>query len=102
MSEGRVIVEKERQVSFYGGLPFEVRRLEFYDIRCFGAFGAVNNVECHVLTFSQRLEAAVLDVGKVDKNIPTVFLGNESKSLGIIEPLYGSFCHSGSTSFCGY
>ncbi len=35
---------------------------DFYDIRCFGALGAVNNVKGHILAFGQRLEAAVLDV----------------------------------------
>jgi hypothetical protein len=30
----------------------------------------------------------------VDKDISAVFLGNESKTLGVIEPFHGSVCHS--------
>ena len=54
-------MKKKAGLRIEAGLS-KVWRLEFYDIRCFRAFRAVNNVERHSLTFGQALKAAVLDV----------------------------------------
>jgi hypothetical protein len=67
--------------------------LELYDVGCLGAFGRVDDVELHLLAFSQRLEAAVLNVSKVNEHISAFFTGYESKTFGIIEPLYGTVFH---------
>jgi hypothetical protein len=84
----------------FHGLPGGVvLSLKFYNISCFWALGTLNNVKRYILTFGQRLKTAVLDVRKVDKDIAALFFGNESKTLGIIEPFNGTFCHSGRTSF---
>jgi hypothetical protein len=85
-------VEKERAGPDIRTGPFQAG-LELYHVRRFRALGARNDIERHFLAFGQRLEAAVLNVGKVHKNISAIIIGNESKTLGIIEPLHGSFCH---------
>jgi hypothetical protein len=68
-------------------------RLELYNVCCFGAFGRVDNVELHLLAFGQRLKAAVLYVAEMNEHIAAFFTGNESKTFGIIEPLYGTCLH---------
>src|ERR1700687_5503221 len=67
--------------------------LQLYNIGCFGAFGRVDNVELHLLAFSQRLKAAVLNVAEMNEHIAALFAGNESKTFGIIEPLYRACFH---------
>src|SRR6185436_16671132 len=48
----------------------------------------------HLLTFSQRLEAAALD-GRVmhEDVLAAVIRGNEAKTLAVVKPLHGSFTH---------
>jgi hypothetical protein len=75
------------------GLALAYEGLELYDVGCLGAFGRVDNVELHLLTFSQRFEAAVLDVSEMHEDIAAFFAGNESKAFGIIEPLNGTGFH---------
>jgi hypothetical protein len=67
--------------------------LELYNVGCFGALGRVDNVELHLLAFSQRLKAAVLNIAKMNEHIAAIFTGNESKAFGIIEPFYGTCLH---------
>ena len=57
---------------------------------------AVDDVEFDLLTFGQRLEALALNGAEMDEHIATVATLDESKTLGIIEPLYGSglTCHN--------
>jgi hypothetical protein len=70
-----------------------VERLDLYDIGCLGALGRFDDVELHLLAFSKRLEAAVLNVAEVNEHVCAIFTGNEAKTLGIIEPLHGSCNH---------
>jgi len=70
-----------------------VERLDLYDVGCLGAFGRFDDVELHLLAFSKRLEAAVLNVAEVNEHVCAIFTGNEAKTLGIIEPLHGSGYH---------
>jgi len=67
--------------------------LQLYNIGCLGAFGRVDNVELHLLAFSQRLKAAVLNVAEMNEHIAALFARNESKTFGIIEPLYCTCFH---------
>ena len=70
-----------------------VERLDLYDVGCLGALGRFDDVELHLLAFSKRLEAAVLNVAEVNEHVCAIFTGNEAKTLGIIEPLHGSGYH---------
>jgi hypothetical protein len=67
--------------------------LELYDISGLGAFGRVDNVELNLLTFCQGLESAVLNVAEMYEHISALFTGNEAETLGVIEPLHGTFFH---------
>ena len=67
--------------------------LELYNVGCLGAFGRVDNVERDVLTFGQGFESAVLNVAEMDEYIAAIFTRNETKTLGIIEPLYCTIFH---------
>lgn len=67
--------------------------LKLYDIGSFGALALFDNVTAHRIAFREAFEAIALDRGKMGENIGPVFQGNETKPLGIIEPLYSSLCH---------
>src|SRR3989337_970340 len=67
--------------------------LELYHVCGLGALGPADDFKAHRLTFSQRLETIVLNVGVVDKYISTIFLADEPEALGLVEPLNSSFCH---------
>ena len=57
---------------------------------------AVDDVEFAQLPFGQSLEALALNGAEMDEHVATVATLDEPKTLGIIEPLYGSdlTCHS--------
>ena len=61
-----------------------------------GTLLAFNDVEFDLLTLGQRLEALALNGAEMDEHVATVATLDEPKTLGIIEPLYGSdlTCHS--------
>ncbi len=67
--------------------------LELYNVGCLGAFGRVDNVERDILTFGQGFESAVLNVAEMNEYIAAIFASNETKTLGIIEPLYCTIFH---------
>ena len=67
--------------------------LELYYVGCLGAFGRIDNVERYILTFGQGFESAVLNVAEMYEYIAAVFASNETKTLGVIEPLYCTIFH---------
>src|SRR5207247_4628990 len=46
------------------------------------------DVELHGLTLGKRLEAVALNRREVHENVLSTLLGNEAKSLGLVEPLH--------------
>jgi hypothetical protein len=57
-----LILQKKQAPVREPAFRVSLKRLHLYDIRCLRALGAVDNVKRHILTFGQRLEAAVLNV----------------------------------------
>src|SRR3954462_2906728 len=57
-------------------------------------FLALGLFELDLLAFLQRLESGALDVGVVREEVlAAVIRRDESKTLRIVEPLDGAFCH---------
>jgi hypothetical protein len=53
-----------------------------------------DGIEGNALTFLQALEALGLDRGKVSEEIVTTTIrGDETETLGVVEPLDGTICH---------
>jgi hypothetical protein len=52
------------------------------------AFGALNHFKLNFLIFLERFKPFPLDGGMMHKDIGAVFLRNEAKPFGIIEPFY--------------
>lgn len=59
------------------------------------AFGAGGDIKSNALTFGQGLETLALDCGKMGEKIVTAaFGGDETKALGLVEPLHNTCCHN--------
>jgi len=72
--------------------------LDFCYVFCFGSFRAINNFKADCLTFGQRLKPIPLNGRIMNKYIPAILLGNESKTFGLVEPFNGPFYHNCHTS----
>jgi hypothetical protein len=63
-------------------------------------FGPLRDLELDLVPFGEALEALRLDGAEVDKHIrPSVFLGDESETLRVVEPLHGAFCQNSLQKF---
>ena len=59
------------------------------------AFGALDHVERDLLAFLQGLEALGLNGAEVSEQILATFIrGNEAETLGVVEPLDRTRCHT--------
>ena len=68
--------------------------LDLVDVCGLLAFGAVDDVEGHLLVFGQALEATALNGGEVGEEVfTTAVRRNEAKTLGIVELFNGTGCH---------
>jgi hypothetical protein len=54
-------------------------------VACFAALGARGLFEGDALTLGEGLEAVTLDRGEVDKEVVTLGVGRETKTLGVVE-----------------
>ena len=72
-----------------------VRGLGPDDVRRLKAFGALEQIELHGLTFVQRAVAVLLDRGEVHEHIFPRGALDESISLRPVEPLHCSFLSHG-------
>src|SRR5436305_1654537 len=70
--------------------------LRLLDVRGLQALGALDQVELDGGAFRQRAEARARDGGVVDEHVFALLGGDETKSLGVVEPL-----HVSSRSHCG-
>jgi hypothetical protein len=94
--EGRVLRWQEHRTEL--GLPPYCRNTEL-DLHYVGSLqtlGSVVDREFHTLSFIQRLKASFLNCSVMDKHIPATGGSlDKPKSLGIVEPFYGSlFSHA--------
>jgi hypothetical protein len=63
------------------------RYLNRYDFLSLRALSTIDNLELNSLPIFQRLETITLDSAKMNKNVWTVFLFNETKTLFVVKPL---------------
>jgi hypothetical protein len=75
------------------------RRLDLDHVGGLGAFLTLGHIEAYPIAFGQGLEAFPFDGRKVNENIGTTILLDETETLGVIEPLYRTLCHCFSCSF---
>jgi hypothetical protein len=68
-------------------------RLENLNVFCLEAFGAFYDIELDCLSFLQRTEAIRLNRGEMNEDIFARLTRDETKSLGIVKPLYCSLFH---------
>src|SRR5262249_61151297 len=52
-----------------------------------------SHFELDRLPLRQRLESVALDRGEVHEHVLAALLRDESKTLGVVEPLHGATCH---------
>lgn len=57
------------------------------------AFLTLGYFELHTLSFRQAAKAVGLNGGMMDENVLTALALDETKTLGIVEPLYCSLFH---------
>src|SRR5437867_304392 len=67
--------------------------LDLADVRGLQALRPTGDVELHALTLCQGLEPFALDRGEMDEHVLATFLGDEAKTLRLVEPLHSSTCH---------
>ena len=67
--------------------------LYLYDVGRPGSLIAFNDVKGHLITFDQGFVPVAFYGAEMHKNVTTVFTGNKSVALGLVEPLYCTFCH---------
>src|SRR5690606_17432351 len=67
--------------------PGELHRLHFVGLQ---ALLALHDLEGDLLAFLQGLEAGALDRAEVDEKVLAAFRGDETKALGVVEPLDGT------------
>src|SRR5262245_46553837 len=72
-----------------GGKPL----LQLPDVRRLVALGALDDVELDTVTLGQAAESLRLNRGEVNENVLAVFLRDEAKTLGVVEPLHGTLAH---------
>lgn len=61
-----------------------------YDVLCLGTFLALGDSELDLLTFGQGLETRALDSAEMSKYVWAVFLLDETKAFGFVEPFNGT------------
>ena len=64
------------------------------DVGSLLALRAIDDVEGHFLVLGQGLETIALNSGEVSEEVFTTFgRGDETETLGVVEPLNGTVCH---------
>src|SRR5262245_34490623 len=68
-------------------------QLDLGDVGGAGPLGAVHHLEPHPIAIGESPEAVGADLGVVDENVRTTLARQEAETLGLIEPLDGTFDH---------
>src|SRR5215510_13615473 len=67
--------------------------LQLPDVRRLVALGALDDIELDTVTLGQAAESLRLNRGEVNENVLAVFLRDEAKAFGVVEPLHGTLAH---------
>jgi hypothetical protein len=67
--------------------------LEGANFFCLQTLLTLGHLELHTLSFGQTAEAVGLDGGVMDENVLTALALDETKTFGIVKPLYCSLFH---------
>src|SRR6185369_9226536 len=70
-----------------------VRSLDAADVRGARTLRAVDDVEPDAIALGQALEAITLNRGVMHEHVGTTLTREESETLGVVEPLDGTFDH---------
>ena len=70
-----------------------MQKLENLNPLCLEALGSLDYLELNLLTFLEAAEAVALDRGVMNENVLTALTADESKTLGVVEPLNDALFH---------
>ena len=70
-----------------------MKRLSFSYVFSLGALRTLCNLKLNGLAFCQRFETLVLDFRIVNKDVFSVLLFDEPKTLVVVEPFHLACCH---------
>jgi hypothetical protein len=73
-----------------GSLIFDQPSLEANNVGSLQTLGAFLNGKFNFLTFLKRVKTLALDGRIMNEYVLTLFLGDETKTLGVIKPFYGA------------
>src|SRR5262245_11384626 len=87
--------EKKRRAARASRRPhcFEAVPLGPANARGLQALRPTGDLELDALTFGQSLETLALDGREVHEHVLAAFLRDETKTLGLVEPLHGTTSH---------
>jgi hypothetical protein len=68
--------------------------LDATNVRGLEALGPLRNLELDLVTLVQATETVALNRSVVDENVCTLLTRDESKTLGVVEPLHSTFFHN--------
>lgn len=88
--------QKKPRAIARGFFCFTMGRWSYLDlphIGGLGAFLALSHFKGNAIAFSEGFEAFALDFGKVNENVRTVVLLDETKTFCVVEPLDSTFSH---------
>src|SRR6478672_1678507 len=90
----RFVASKAKRPGAIPGVSYGVCDvLDAADVRGARTLRAVDDVEPDAIALGQALEAITLDGGVMHEHIRTTLTGEESETLGVVEPLDGTFDH---------
>jgi hypothetical protein len=55
--------------------------------------GAFSDIERYLVALAEGFEAGCIDRGMVDENVRSIFLLDETESLLVVKPFYGTISH---------
>src|ERR1041385_2123112 len=76
-----------------GHVTWFLWRLDLAHVRRLETLGTTGHVELEGLTLRESLETLALNRREVDENVLAILLGDEAKTLRLIEPLHCTTSH---------
>ncbi len=73
--------------------------LSFHHICRLESLRTLDDIEFDLITLGQRLEAIALDCRKMHEYVFSAVLLDETKALGVVEPLHSTVSHCSFTTF---
>src|SRR5262249_57708321 len=76
-------------------------RSDLADVRGLKTLRTARDLELHLITLGQALEALSGDGAEMDEDVLAAHLGDEAEALCVVEPLHSTVCHDSNLSARG-